>query len=63
MQSLTSSYGEPLIDSDSATSKNVNEIYSYTLGKAQEVTSITPTTNTDFKISTPSAADLETTYI
>lgn len=63
MQSLTSSYGELLIDSDSATSKNVNEIYSYALGKAQEVTSITPTTNTDFKISTPSAADLETTYV
>ncbi len=63
MQSLTSSYGELLIDSDSITSKNVNEIYSYALGKAQEVTSIIPTTNTDFKISTPSAADLETTYI
>lgn len=63
MQSLTSSYGELLIDSDSNTNKNVNEIYSYALGKAQEVTSITPTTNTDFKISTPSAADLETTYV
>lgn len=63
MQSLTSSYGELLIDSDSNTNKNVNEIYSYALGKAQEVTSITPTKNTDFKISTPSAADLETTYV
>ena len=63
MQSITSTNGELLIDTDSTTTKNINEIYSFILQEAMVIQSIEPTTVTDFNIKSPSGCDLTTTYV
>lgn len=63
MQIITSTNGELLIDTDSTTTKNINEIYSFILQEVMVIQSIEPTTNTDFSITTPSSCDLTTTYV
>ena len=63
MQSITSTNGELLIDTDSTTTKNINEIYSFILQEAMVIQSIEPTTITDFNIKSPSSCDLTTTYV
>lgn len=63
MQSITSTNGELLIDTDSTTTKNINEIYSFILQEAMVIQSIEPTNITDFSITTPSSCDLSTTYV
>ena len=63
MQSITSTNGELLIDTDSTTTKNINEIYSFILQEAMVIQSIEPTTVTDFNIKSPSSCDLTTTYV
>ncbi len=63
LQNVACTYGELLIDTDSVTTHNINEIYEYAVGQTTNLTTFNKTTVTDFNIKMPSSADLETTYV